>query len=667
MMKPHYRTLLATLALGTAVAHAQKIESVEVEDGNMKLRVRTPSVEIERMNPDGTFTTESITPPEATTVEIDVPADDPRKIVRARIELDGKDLGSTVRPLVEEGLVPDPQRFRPSAIGLDGELLNIQYPQGAAPDPEQYPQGFPIFLPQGTVMLEPDARGGFSGQLPAGTAEAARQDIATAMHRLRGIGEGTVPVFAGRGLTGFLQVPDPDTLGDRLELFPFVNGGLFEPVTVPGTPILGSPAAVDPAKSLLITDLSVVEDPSRTFDPGTGAGTPLGAWTFGRLMADMCHPTLTGLDPKLFAARWIQHFETPQVINFDPVPDRGGSVQTQLIDKWNAHNTALGRHPFDLRLAPFRLTAIVNRVDLRDGSGYATGNAGELRFVFCAIDLDNGAHLPMTVIFEYGVPLSGCIDVKNFASDWQALTSMPFDPVGSPGLFNMALQNLTDLVALAGKDPTKPNHSAINQLRSNNFLGGPWTLREWQITGSGVSPNDLTEVTVKQTPANSENNTTDLRDYINAEEPNILAGAHLVPLSFPASSPFLAGKADTLAPSFFWDAPGIANNDARHCFSVATCNGCHGGEASGAPFNPPVAPPGAFLGSFPFVHIGERDPGVEAALSNFLLGTNMPMADPVSGVPRTFDDLTRRAADLDFVANAPCLLVALMPSLVMSH
>ena len=652
------------LGLGTGMVHAQKIESVEVSDGSLRVRVRTPTVEIETMNPDGTFTTEKVSTPEQTTVEMEVPADQPSKIVRARISLDGQDFGSEVQPLVAEGTIPDPQTARPSGINLNGNQLTIEYPPGVAEDVATgFPDGFPVILEGGPVMLQPSATAGvFSGNLPEGSSNAVRNGIKGALSRLRVQGDGTVPVYQGRELTGHLQVPDPETVGEDLQLFPFVNGGLFQPLTVPGAPVLGSAAAVNPAKSLMITDLSVVEDFGRTYDHSTGVGTPMGKWTFGFLMQEMCNPALTGLDPRLFAARWIRHFETPQVINFDPVPPRGGAVQATLIDKWNTHNIALGRHPFDLRIAPFRLTAIVNRVDLRDGSAYASGNAGELRFVFCAYDLDTGNHLPMTVIFEYGVPISGCVDIMNYAKQWQALTSMAFGAA-----YNNDLEALTDIVALANADPTKPNQSAINQLRSNNFIGGPWNLREWQVTGSGVSPNDLTEVTTKQTPANIKNGTADLTNYINSFEPDILAGAHLVPLSFPGATPFLSGQAETTFPNFFWDSPGITNNDARHCFSVNTCNACHGGEASGAPALPPASPPGSFLGSFPFVHISERNIGTEAALSNFLMGTNMPMPDPVSGAPRTFDDLTRRAADLDFVANFPCLVVSLAPSLVASH
>lgn len=40
-------------------------------------------------------------------------------------------------------------------------------------------------------------------------------------------------------------------------------------------------------KSLFITDLSVVEDQSRTYNVATGVGSPNGIWTFGTLMSNI--------------------------------------------------------------------------------------------------------------------------------------------------------------------------------------------------------------------------------------------------------------------------------------------------------------------------------------------------------------------------------------------
>ena len=650
------------------MAHAQNIEGVIVEDGQLKIQVRTPSVSLEELHNNGAFLPVEGSDPVQELIEIAVSAENPNRFVRARFNLGGQDFVTQARPLIPQGLIPDPQTFRPQDISLNGDTLSIEYPveRQAVIWPDYLPETFPLVLDLeggGVItMKRSDKVGTYLGTIPKETLETFKGELETALNRVRNNGEGRVPVFQGRSLTGYTSLINPAELGEDIKLFPFINGGAFEALSIPGLPVLGIASAVNPKKSLMITDLSVVEDASRTFDPFTGAGTEGGKWTFAYLMEQMCNQPVTGIDPRLFAARWIQHFEHNQLINFDPVPSSnpavpgGGPVQFALIDKWNAKNIALGRHPYDLRMAPFRLTAIVNRIDLRDGSAYASGNAGECRFVFCAVDLDTGTHHRMTVIFEYGVPISGCHNIKAYAKRWAHLSDLPFGAV-----FNTELESLTEIVAKANANPSKPNGSAINQLRSNDIVGvNPWRLREWQITGAGVSPNHLTEVTTKQTPADHKNGSPDLADFINLNEGSILAGQHVVPLSFPFASPFLSGKATTIHDGFIWNAPGIVNNDARHNFSLNTCNACHGGEARG---NAPPSGPG----SFPFVHVGERDLGNEARLSNFLLGSNMPMADPVSGVPRSFNDLLRRAADLDFVVHFPCLSIALAPSLSMSH
>ena len=609
------------LGLAGGLAFGQEIETTEVDGDTVRVRIRTPHVEIERINPDGTTTTETAATENQRVIELEFPMDVPTKLFRARVQLGDQAFGSSIRPIVDEEAVPDLDDIRPTSISLKGNLLTLQYPpeHTALRNKEFFPGGFPLFLNEGPVTFQPGrAQGTYTAPLRDDIADKFRAELRVSLNRLRNLGDGTVPVYADRQLTGHLPVPDPDALGDSVDLFPFLNNREVQPLSCSGGPILGSAAAVDPKKSLMITDLSVVEDPDRTFDPfnpgaisyiDPGTGRPR-KWTFGFLMEEMCNSSLTGLDPKVFTRRWIQHFEAFQVINFDPVPDRGGAVQAQIINKWQARNVAEGLDPLDLKNAPFRLTAIVNRVDLRSASGYAAGDAGECRFVFCAYNLDTGVQLPMTVIFEYGVPLSTCPQIKDWANRWHQLGTLPFGAV-----YNTELETLTDVVALANSDPSKPNGSAINQIRSNNFIGpGDWTLREWQITGAGVSPNDLTAVTTKQTPANSKMGTADLANYINTYEADILAGSHTVPLSFPGATPFLSGKSRVPVDDFFWNTTGILNNDARHCFSLNTCNGCHGGEA-GTDL-PPIGPLSSSTPSF--VHIAERDAGTESHLSRFL-------------------------------------------------
>ena len=684
------------LGIAGGLALGQEIESTEVDGDSVRVRIRAPRVEIERINPDGTTTTEAAASDNQQIVELEIPMDSPTKLFRARVRLGDQDFGSTLRPIVEQGAVPNLDEIRPSSINLRGNSLTLQFPpeHTAVRNQKFFPEGFPLFLNEGPVRLQPGrVPGSYIAALNDGVIRKFRFEFEAALDRLRGLGDGTVPVYADRQLTGRVAVPEFNALGDSVDLFPFLNNGEIQPLATGGGAILGSSSAVDPGKSLLITDLSVVNDPDRTWDPfnpdaisyiDPATGRPR-KWTFGFLMEEMCNSALTGVDPKVFARRWIDHFEQFQTINFDDVPDRQGDVQAALIDKWEAANVAEGLDPLDLKNAPFRLTAIVNRVDLRSASGYASGNAGECRFVFCAYDLDTGAHKPMTVIFEYGVPLNTCAQIKNWAQQWQQLSSLPFVTVDATSTFNSDLEALTDVVALANADPSKPNGSALNQLRSNNFIEpfnangtDPWTLREWQITGAGVAPSHLTAVTTKQTPADSKQNTSDLVNYLNSFEADILAGTHSVPLTFPGATPFLSGKSEVLGTGFFWNASGIANNEARHHFSLNTCNGCHGGEAGaqlptvgGLPLDPVTglgATP-ASSGAPSFVHIAERGPEQQSHLSRFLTGTTTSAfpgnenTDPVSGIARDFNDLERRASDLDFVANMPCLMISLTPAL----
>jgi hypothetical protein len=91
----------------------------------------------------------------------------------------------------------------------------------------------------------------------------------------------TVPVFDLRELRGL--VPFQPSPVERLK---------------PGIPNLlddfrGVPLEVDWPRELLIRDPLVVEDPARTYNVCDGTGTPMGAWTFGRLMTEIANEPAT--------------------------------------------------------------------------------------------------------------------------------------------------------------------------------------------------------------------------------------------------------------------------------------------------------------------------------------------------------------------------------------
>ena len=81
--------------------------------------------------------------------------------------------------------------------------------------------------------------------------------------------------------------------------------------------------------------------------------------------------------------------------------------------------------------------------------------------------------------------------------------------------------------------------------------------------------------------------------------------------------------------------PFITNREARHKFSLNTCNACHATETATI-----------------FTHVKPAPFGTVAPLSGFMTGISV--ADPVDGAPtRTFNEFERRALDLDQLVNLP--------------
>ncbi|MDP1914723.1 MAG: CARDB domain-containing protein [Myxococcales bacterium] len=365
------------------------------------------------------------------------------------------------------------------------------------------------------------------------------------------------------------------------------------------------PIVVNADAELMIRNLLVVEDPIRTNWSGSLTNPSDGAWTFGRLMTVMAGQN----DPELFVRTWLAQWDTTQTVNGLPVPPR--PMNALVTQPWLA---ASGGARLDLRRAPFRLLAIVNRMDLRD---LTRGSAGEGRFVFGVLGA-GGNQLQFTVILEFNLPATTQADVDRWAADWHALGAQP---IGSPG-YNQALETITSRFAGPAVSPTRPNGSAINQVRSNEIaLSAPWELREFRLNAAG----QLLQVPVAQTTDLPFNNSPALAQFINTNTAALLTDTHVVPATFNGA-PFLAGSALTNF-GHTWRAPGITNNEARFHFSVNTCNGCHAGETN-----------------TPFLHVFPRNVGQVAALSGFLTGTTVP--DPVTGQPRTFNDLSVRSESL---------------------
>lgn len=384
------------------------------------------------------------------------------------------------------------------------------------------------------------------------------------------------------------------------------------PVTPPPPPVVVAPHEPVIEKELMITHLSVVND-DRTKGPD-------GPWSFGGLMKRLAG---TG-DVKTFTLNWLRTWESTQTINAQTVAARS-AIRPSVINTWKTRDGQTGATDaawtMNFANAPFRLLAIVNRVDLNRIDDPVDKTAGEGRYVFGVLGA-NDAPLPFTVIFEYRLIGTERERLRGWAQEWHALGAMSFGPQ-----FNSALQTITD--KFSGAD------GQLNQIRTNEIaLALPWELREFRLVGGALVPSPTL-----QTPANAFQNTATFTKFIDDNEGEILDGTVRVPAQFQ-NQPFMAasslvGTAQDPG-SFVWQAPNVGNKEARHKLAVFTCNGCHNVET----------------GTANFLHIANRAPNAEAQLSGFLTGieVNDPANPPVK---HRFTDLADRATLLKAIMSEP--------------
>ncbi|MEL6972308.1 MAG: hypothetical protein AAFO02_19235, partial [Bacteroidota bacterium] len=139
---------------------------------------------------------------------------------------------------------------------------------------------------------------------------------------------------------------------------------------VPLDLVNGRKGLSDQKKTLMITDLAVVEDPTRTFNPCTGIGNPGGAWTFGELMRQLASPNPGAIASDAavssFARNWLNTWSVGNTVNGENVPARANVAN--LIADWESKSGSGPGGLLRMEFAPFKLIAIVNRLDLRGNS-----------------------------------------------------------------------------------------------------------------------------------------------------------------------------------------------------------------------------------------------------------------------------------------------------------
>ena len=345
-------------------------------------------------------------------------------------------------------------------------------------------------------------------------------------------------------------------------------------------------------------------------------------------------PTNAELDA--FTRAWLGNWLTAQTINGFVVPAR--TAMASIIDNWPK---IPGTAQLDLDKAPFRLLAIVNRMDLRNGTG--AKQAGEGRFVFALLDSSGQAATsnpsqwptfprPFVAILEYNLPVvagSDAVihDVAWWAERWHELGALALPSAA----FNDKLAQITD--AFSGRiapSTSFPNGHALAQLRTNEIaLASPWELREFVLRAAADGTRQLGEVTTKQTPDMTFNDLpakrAQLVAWMTTNKAAVLAAASTIPDTLPDGTPFLSGSALSPTPNFTWlegetTAPAgftaLEWETAKRNLGTNTCNGCHTGEQN----DPSVSSDG----NTPFLHIAPRAVGTAAATSRFIRVTDMP-------------------------------------------
>lgn len=404
--------------------------------------------------------------------------------------------------------------------------------------------------------------------------------------------------------------------------------------------------AINPDRELVIRDISVVDDPCHTTWTATGCGSTLGKWTFGQLMATMSgNSDPTSAVAKNFVNQFLRFWLSPQA-NVNPSrPQTVGprpAIGPVVLFRWLQASScmappqtttdpatwlsALQACSLNLQLAPFRLLAISNRIDL-DGRDYQGngGAPGEMRFAFGIFNTANPtlASGNAEFILEYQYP-------KSFPPSWWMSMLHSLSGMNFGASYLSQLQSVTDLVVGPNAATGRPNNSSIGQIRTleNSFdstTARQWEFRQFALPATCTTGCLLAQVPVSQTPPTTDNNTQALTDWLTANQTAISTSHHVVPSSMLAGS----SLSPQLPNSTIWNTTTDINTghtlvkpsdpsfsyNVRHNFAFSTCNGCHYLETNNS--------------SSLLFHINPRAPGAASALSPFLARTVTP--DPSNG------------------------------------
>lgn len=453
---------------------------------------------------------------------------------------------------------------------------------------------------------------------------------------------------------------------------------------------------VQPEKELFITHPTVLNSEFATYP---------GPWSFGGLVEEivgkehasetirkwlLCYSEESMVGPHnlngdgedgdggTFPELSVQKLRKQRLIN--SIPPRPGIVD-KVIAPWQKKdgyiNGSVDPWQPNLANAPFRLLAIVNRMDLgapgaldlerslhdrwkvagkekmfqemvslatlgkvepffaipnnpRGGMGYGSSSSpaefGEGRLVFGAIGSDG---LPLagnwTLIFEFKLQVfkipgnqeqTAVVDLPlQWARAWHALADIDLSDQRFAAELSQVTRRFTHR-------ENGGRSGGFSQLRSSEASFGPGReFRQFKLGNNALVPDSLPLTPGPQFMENTREGGKVLAGFLSAIEPLVLAGAHAIPSTLTAyrkTLPMLANRA--IIPdgesNFHWDPKPGVSQEARRLFSMATCNGCHAGET----------------GCADGLHVRPRKEGEAAALSAFLRsdGQHHKIRDPAS-------------------------------------
>ena len=117
--------------------------------------------------------------------------------------------------------------------------------------------------------------------------------------------------------------------------------------------IIFTRGANDARKTLMITDLSVVEDPIRTFNPCNSTGNPNGVWTFGEIMRQLASPDpsniATDAQVSQFVKNWLITWATAKTVNGEVLNART-QINNQILTPWLNKSASNGAPPGQLKM-----------------------------------------------------------------------------------------------------------------------------------------------------------------------------------------------------------------------------------------------------------------------------------------------------------------------------